>query len=88
MYERWENIFIEQFGSKVINYRVGKGWRDHTLISGDLALVMTMLNSIVLSERKDEIIWGDNPNGLYLVGSGYNSLWKFKQKPPQAEAWI
>ena len=74
MIERWENICIDQFGSKVINYRVGKDWRDLTLISRDLAPIITMLNSIVLSERKDEIIWGDNPNGLYSVASSYNSL--------------
>ena len=86
MYERWENTCIDQFGSKVINYRIGKEWRDLTLISGDLSLVMTMLNSMVLSKRKDEIIWGDNPNGLYSVASGYNSLWNLKEKPPWADA--
>ena len=59
MYERWENICINQFGSKVINYRLGKEWRDLSLIFGDLAPIMRMLNSMILSESKDEIIWGE-----------------------------
>ena len=61
---------------------------DLTLISGDLKLVMTMLNSMVLSNRKDEVIWGDNPNGYYSIASSYNSLLSSKEKPPWATAWI
>ena len=49
---------------------------------------MTMLNSMVLSNRKDEVIWGDNLDGLYSIALGYNSLWSLKEKPPRASTWI
>ena len=87
-FERWANVCINQFGSKVINYREGKKWRDLSLISGDLAPIMRMLNPMIMCESKDEIVWGDNPNGLYSVNSGYNTLWNHKEKPPWAKAWI
>ena len=77
---------MRKFGTKVINYRIGQEWRDLTLISGDIKPIMTMLNSMVLSNRKDEVIWGDNLDGLYSIASGYNSLWSLKEKPPWASA--
>ena len=54
MFERWANACINQYGSKVINYRDGKEWRDLSLICGDLAPIMKMLNPMILSE--DELI--------------------------------
>ena len=49
---------------------------------------MTMLNFMVLSNKKDEVIWGDNPNDSYYITSGYNSLWSLREKPPWVKAWL
>ena len=59
MFERWENACINQYGSKVTNYSDGKEWRDLSHISGDLAPIMKMLKPMILSESKDELIWGE-----------------------------
>jgi hypothetical protein len=87
-FERWAEDCIRQFGTRVKNYRIGQDWRDLTLISGDLAPIMIMLNSMILGDQKDELVWGDTSSGLYTVASGYNSLWRVKEKPPWASAWL
>ena len=43
---------------------------------------------MVLSNKKDEVIWGDNPNGSYYVASGYNYLWCLREKPSWVKAWL
>lgn len=43
---------------------------------------------MVLSNKKDELIWGDNPNGSYSIALGYKSLWCLREKPPWANAWL
>jgi len=49
---------------------------------------MTMLNSMVINNKRDEVIWGDNPNGCYSAASGYNSLWSLNEKPPREKSWL
>ena len=49
---------------------------------------MPMLNSMIPNNKRDELVWRDNPNGSYSVASGYNSLWSLKEKSPWAEAWL
>ena len=49
---------------------------------------MTMLKSMIINNKRDELIWGDNPNGCYSVASGYNSLWSLNEKPPWAKDWL
>lgn len=62
------------FGLKVRENRIDQGWRDLSLILNDLKPIMIMLNSLILNNNKDELIWESNSNGLYLVVSGYFSL--------------
>ena len=47
-----------------------------------------MLNSMALSSKRDELIWGDNSNGNYSVASGYMDLSNLKDKPPWSRAWL
>ena len=82
IFENWSNICIRQFGLKVSDYRTDQGQRDLSFISDDLKPVMIMLNSMIINNKRDELIWGDNPNGCYSVASGYNSLWSLNEKPP------
>jgi len=49
---------------------------------------MTVLNSLVLSNKKDDLVWRDNPNGCYSFASGYISLWSLREKPPWVDAWL
>ena len=74
IYDNWENICIRKFGLKVRDYRIDQGWRDLSLISNDLKLIMVMLNSMIFNNKRDELIWEDNPNGCYSLASRYNSL--------------
>ena len=42
------NICIRLFRMKVRDYRIDQRWRDLSLISNDLKLIMVMLNSLIL----------------------------------------
>lgn len=84
----WANYCIRQFVLKVSDYRTDQGWKNLSLIFENLKLIMTMLNSMVINNKRDEVIWGDNPSGYYSVASGYNSLWSLKEKPPWVKAWL
>ena len=74
VFERWVQECTKLYGFKVRNYRVGQEWRDLSLISKDLKPIMKMLNSLALSNKKDELVWRDNPNGSYSITLGYNAL--------------
>jgi hypothetical protein len=74
VYEDSVQECTRQFGFKVRNYRNGQEWRDLSLISEDLKPIMIVLNYLVLNNKKDELVWKDNPNGSYYVASGYKSL--------------
>ena len=57
------------------------------MISQDLKSLMMSLNAMVINNKRDEVIWGDNLNGQYSITSGYFSLWDRMQKPIWAKAW-
>lgn len=88
IYDVWVKHYIQLFGLKVYNYRNDQGWIDLSIIFDDLKPIMLMLNSMALSNKRDEMIWGDNSNANYSVASGYMDLWSLKEKPPWSRAWI
>lgn len=88
MYDNQANTCIRLFRLKVSDYRMDQGWRDLSVISNDLKPKMVMLNSLILNNNKDELIWEGNPSGSYSTASGYNSLWNLKEKPLWAKAWL
>ena len=49
---------------------------------------MTKLNSMILNNKRDELIWGNNSNGIYYMALGYLSLWNRLEKPTWAKAWM
>ena len=87
-FELWANHCTNLFGHKVSNYKIGQDWRDLSLISNDLKPIMVMLNSLSLSNNKDELIWRDNANGIYSRTSGYSALWNTIETPPWSRAWF
>ena len=48
---------------------------------------MISLNAMIINNKRDVIIWGDNSNGKYSIASGYLSLWDRMEKPIWAKAW-
>ena len=56
IFEKWVQECIELYGFKVSNYREGQEWRDLCLISEDFKSIMTMLNSLIPSNNKDELV--------------------------------
>ena len=87
-YGFWANHCVNLYGHKVNNYRTKQGWRDLSIISDDLKPIMIMLNSLSLSNNKDELVWKDNASGFYMTASRYSTLWSFKETPPWSRAWI
>ena len=64
-YERLADLYIRRLGLKFSDYRAGPGWKDLSLVSQDLKPLMTTLNAMILNNKRYEIIWGDNSNGLF-----------------------
>jgi hypothetical protein len=87
IYGRWVEICIMQYEDKFCNYRSNQGWKDLSLISGDLSPVKRMLNSMTMNDKKDEIVWADNHSGNYSVASGYMALMNSDTSPVWAKAW-
>lgn len=49
---------------------------------------MIILNAMILNNKRDELVWGGNTNGLYTVYFGYFLLWNKMEKPIWAKAWM
>ncbi len=87
-YGRWAEPCIRRYGLNASDYRTGNGCHDLSMISPYLKSLMISLNAILLNNKRDEVMWGDNLNGQYSVASGYFLLWDRMEKPIWAKAWI
>ena len=75
-FDGWANACIHNFGTKVSDYRSGKEWQDLIAIFKDLKPLMTILQSVILNNDQDKLVWEKTSSGISSVASWYQALMK------------
>ena len=72
----------------VSDYRNGSEWHNLAELSQDLLPLMSSLNTTLINQNSDTLIWGETLEGFYSVATSYLSLVGRVEKPIWAKAWI